>query len=121
MNTIIPALTIGQTRLLATVIKTTRNMLALAEEEAWDAVADLEVLRREDSHAQRLRLYSSVEQMKGQLPLAFLSPLGVLQDELDVLDYVVDAFFWVDIALSFRTSWLTDEWELETTTTAVCR
>ena len=48
MNTIIPALTIGQTRLLATVIKTTRNMLALAEEEAWDAVADLEVLRRED-------------------------------------------------------------------------
>ena len=36
--------------------------------------------------------------------LAFLSPLGVLQDELDVLDYVVDAFFWVDIALSFRTS-----------------
>ena len=48
MNTIIPALTIGQTRLLATVIKTTRNMLALAEDEAWDAVADLEVLRRED-------------------------------------------------------------------------
>ena len=48
MNTITPALTIGQTRLLATVIKTTRNMLALAEDEAWDAVADLEVLRRED-------------------------------------------------------------------------
>lgn len=48
MNTIMPPLTIGQTRLLATVIKTTRNMLALAEDEAWDAVADLEVLRRED-------------------------------------------------------------------------
>ncbi len=48
MNTIMPALTIGQTRLLATVIKTTRNMLALAEDEAWDAVAELEVLRRED-------------------------------------------------------------------------
>ena len=40
MNTIMPALTIGQTRLLATVIKTTRNMLALAEDEAWDAVAE---------------------------------------------------------------------------------
>ncbi|MDG2443228.1 MAG: flagellar protein FliT [Luminiphilus sp.] len=48
MNTITPALTIGQTRLLATVIKTTRNMLALAEDEAWDAVADLEILRREN-------------------------------------------------------------------------
>ena len=53
--------------------------------------------------------------------LAFLSPLGVLQDELDVLDYVVDAFFWVDIALSFRTSWLTDEWELETSGKAIAR
>ena len=48
MDTIMPVLTIDQTRLLATVIQTTRNMLALAEDEAWDAVADLEVLRRED-------------------------------------------------------------------------
>ena len=47
MTTETPALTLSQTRLLATVIKTTRNMLALAEQEAWDAVAD-EVLRRED-------------------------------------------------------------------------
>jgi hypothetical protein len=48
MKTTTPPLTIGQTRLLAAVIKTTRNMLALAEDKAWDAVADLEVLRRED-------------------------------------------------------------------------
>ena len=48
MDTGTPALTLSQTRLLATVIKTTRNMLVLADQEAWDAVADLEVLRRED-------------------------------------------------------------------------
>ena len=42
MNTITPALTIGQTRLLATVIKTTRNMLWMAEDEAWEAVVALE-------------------------------------------------------------------------------
>ena len=48
MNIRVPALTLSQTRLLATVIKTTRNMLLLAEQEAWDGVADLEVLRRED-------------------------------------------------------------------------
>jgi hypothetical protein len=48
MNIRAPALTLSQTRLLATVIKTTRNMLLLAEQEAWDGVADLEVLRRED-------------------------------------------------------------------------
>ena len=48
MNIRVPALTLSQTRLLATVIKTTRNMLLLAEQEAWDGVAYLEVLRRED-------------------------------------------------------------------------
>ena len=48
MDTGTPALTLGQTRLLATVIKTTRNMVGLADQQAWDAVADLEMLRRED-------------------------------------------------------------------------
>lgn len=48
MDTATPALTLSQTRLLATVIKTTRNMLVLADQQDWDAVADLEVLRRED-------------------------------------------------------------------------
>ena len=48
MDTGAPALTLSQTRLLATVIKTTRNMLVLAYQQNWDAVADLEVLRRED-------------------------------------------------------------------------
>lgn len=48
MDTGKPALMLSQTRLLATVIKTTSNMLGLADQQAWDAVADLEVLRRED-------------------------------------------------------------------------
>ena len=48
METGTPALTLSQTRLLAAVINTTRNMLMLADQQAWDAVADLEVLRRED-------------------------------------------------------------------------
>ena len=43
-----PNLTVPQTRLLATVINTTRTMLELAGQEQWDAVADLEKLRRED-------------------------------------------------------------------------
>ena len=43
-----PNLTVAQTRLLATVINTTRTMLKLAGQEQWDAVADLEKLRRED-------------------------------------------------------------------------
>ena len=43
-----PNLTVTQTRLLATVINTTRTMLELAGQEQWDAVADLEKLRRED-------------------------------------------------------------------------
>ena len=43
-----PNLTVAQTRLLATVINTTRTMLQLAGQEQWDAVADLEKLRRED-------------------------------------------------------------------------
>lgn len=41
-------ITLPQTRLLASVINTTRSMLTLAEEQQWDAVADLELLRRED-------------------------------------------------------------------------
>ena len=48
MSNDMSGLTLSQTRLLATVIKTTRNMLDLADEEKWDAVASLEVLRRED-------------------------------------------------------------------------
>lgn len=42
------SLTLTQTRLLATVVNTTRNMLSLADDSQWDAVADLELLRRED-------------------------------------------------------------------------
>lgn len=48
MKTPPPNLTVPQTRLLATVINTTRTMLELAGQEHWDAVADLEKLRRED-------------------------------------------------------------------------
>lgn len=48
MQTPPPNLTVPQTRLLATVINTTRTMLELAGQEHWDAVADLEKLRRED-------------------------------------------------------------------------
>lgn len=48
MKTPPPNLTLPQTRLLATVINTTRTMLELAGQEQWDAVADLEKLRRED-------------------------------------------------------------------------
>ena len=48
MQTSPPNLTVPQTRLLATVINTTRTMLELAGQEHWDAVADLEKLRRED-------------------------------------------------------------------------
>lgn len=48
MKTPPPNLTVPQTRLLATVINTTRTMLELAGQEQWDAVADLEKLRRED-------------------------------------------------------------------------
>ena len=48
MQTSPPNLTVPQTRLLATVINTTRTMLELAGQEQWDAVADLEKLRRED-------------------------------------------------------------------------
>ena len=48
MQTPPPNLTVPQTRLLATVINTTRTMLELSGQEQWDAVADLEKLRRED-------------------------------------------------------------------------
>ena len=48
MKTPPPNLTVPQTRLLATVINTTRTMLELAGQEQWVAVADLEKLRRED-------------------------------------------------------------------------
>ena len=79
MNRIMPALTIGQTRLLATVIKTTRNMLALAEEEAWDAVADLEALRREDLK----RCFEiPVEEDHGELVAEALAVILHLNEEL---------------------------------------
>ena len=48
MNTEKPALTLAQTRVLAGVIKTTRHMLALANQGEWGTVAELESLRRED-------------------------------------------------------------------------
>lgn len=48
MNTEKPALTLAQTRVLATVIKTTKYMLELADQGEWGAVAELESLRRED-------------------------------------------------------------------------
>jgi hypothetical protein len=74
-----PALTLSQTRLLATVIKTTRNMLALAEQEAWDAVADLEVLRREDLK----RCFEiPVQDDKGELVAEALAVLLHLNEEL---------------------------------------
>ena len=74
-----PALTLSQTRLLATVIKTTRNMLALAEQEAWDAVADLEVLRREDLK----RCFEiPLQEDKGELVAEALAVLLHLNEEL---------------------------------------
>ena len=74
-----PALTLSQTRLLATVIKTTRNMLVLAEQEAWDAVADLEVLRREDLK----RCFEiPVQDDKGELVAEALAVLLHLNEEL---------------------------------------
>ena len=48
MKTQTPALTLAQTRVLATVIKTTKNMLQLADQGEWGTVAELELLRRED-------------------------------------------------------------------------
>ena len=79
MNTRVSALTLSQTRLLATVIKTTRNMLALAEQEAWDAVADLEVLRREDlKHCFEI----PVQDDKGELVAEALAVLLHLNEEL---------------------------------------
>ena len=79
MTTETPALTLSQTRLLATVIKTTRNMLALAEQEAWDAVADLEVLRREDFK----RCFEiPVQDDKGELVAEALAVLLHLNEEL---------------------------------------
>jgi hypothetical protein len=79
MKTETPALTLSQTRLLATVIKTTRNMLALAEQEAWDAVADLEVLRREDLK----RCFAiPVREDKGELLAEALAVLLHLNEEL---------------------------------------
>ena len=79
MNTGVPALTLSQTRLLAAVIKTTRNMLVLAEQEAWDAVADLEVLRREDLK----RCFEiPVLEDKGELVAEALAVLLHLNEEL---------------------------------------
>jgi hypothetical protein len=61
------------------VIKTTRNMLALAEQEAWDAVADLEVLRREDLK----RCFDiPVQEDKGELLAEALAVLLHLNEEL---------------------------------------
>ena len=79
MTTEAPALTLSQTRLLATVIKTTRNMLALAEQKAWDAVAALEVLRREDLK----RCFEiPVQDDKGELVAEALAVLLHLNEEL---------------------------------------
>ena len=79
MDTGTPALTLSQTRLLATVIKTTRNMLVLAEKQAWDAVADLEVLRREDLK----RCFEiPVQDDKGELVAEALAVLLHLNEEL---------------------------------------
>ena len=79
MDTATPALTLSQTRLLATVIKTTRNMLVLAEQQAWDAVADLEVLRREDLK----RCFEiPVQEDKGELVAEALAVLLHLNEEL---------------------------------------
>lgn len=79
MDTGMPALTLSQTRLLATVIKTTRNMLVLAEQEAWDAVADLEVLRREDLK----RCFEiPMQEDKGELVAEALAVLLHLNEEL---------------------------------------
>ena len=79
MTTETPALTLSQTRLLATVIKTTRNMLALAEQEAWDAVTDLEILRREDLK----RCFEiPVQEDNGELVAEALAVLLHLNEEL---------------------------------------
>ena len=79
MDTATPALTLSQTRLLATVIKTTRNMLVLAEQQAWDAVANLEVLRREDLK----RCFEiPVQEDKGELVAEALAVLLHLNEEL---------------------------------------
>ena len=79
MDTGMPALTLSQTRLLATVIKTTRNMLVLAEQEAWDAVADLEVLRREDLK----RCFEiPMQEDKGELVAEALAVMLHLNEEL---------------------------------------
>ncbi|MDG2270747.1 MAG: flagellar protein FliT [Halioglobus sp.] len=79
MTTETPALTLSQTRLLATVIKTTRNMLALAEQDAWDAVADLEILRREDLK----RCFEiPVQEDNGELVAEALAVLLHLNEEL---------------------------------------
>lgn len=79
MDTGTPALTLSQTRLLATVIKTTRSMLVLADQEAWDAVADLEVLRREDLK----RCFEiPVQEDKGELVAEALAVLLHLNEEL---------------------------------------
>ena len=79
MHTGTPALTLSQTRLLASVIKTTRNMLALADKQAWDAVADLEVLRREDL---KRCFEMPLREDKGELIAEALAVLLHLNEEL---------------------------------------
>ena len=79
MDTGQSALTLSQTRLLASVIKTTRNMLALAHEQAWDAVADLEVLRREDL---KRCFEMPLQEDKGELIAEALAVLLHLNEEL---------------------------------------
>lgn len=79
MDTGQPALTLSQTRLLASVIKTTQNMLALADQQAWDAVADLEVLRREDL---KRCFEMPLQDDKGEMMAEALAVLLHLNEEL---------------------------------------
>tara|TARA_B100000035_G_C21022472_1_gene564654 strand:- start:1407 stop:1751 length:345 start_codon:yes stop_codon:yes gene_type:complete len=79
MDTGTPALTLSQTRLLATVIKTTRNMVGLADQQAWDAVADLEMLRREDL---KRCFEMPLQEDKGELVAEALAVLLHLNEEL---------------------------------------
>lgn len=79
MQTTTPQLTLTQTRLLATVINTTRTMLDLAKEQDWDAVANLEKLRREDLK----RCFEiPISDDQGELLAEALAVLLHLNDEL---------------------------------------
>lgn len=79
MQTYLPDLTLPQTRLLASVIKTTQTMLDLARQQEWDAVAELERLRREDL-TQCFAIPASDDQ--GELLAEALAVLLHLNEEL---------------------------------------